>query len=244
MKWSELPDDVIDQYRAGKPLAELGRKYGCSGMTIRRKLQESGEAIRPVGSKPRGARRRVQPPSEKELRRLRDKGLSTAEIAGRYGHQAEWARRWMVRYGIDRLPAKARPERNHFWSGGRTQDRHGYVLAKMPKHPRRNRAGYVREHRLVLEAHLGRLLEPSEVVDHRNGTVDDNSLGNLQLFPTNADHLKVTLAGRKGNRRSRLRRQYPPDGPTPTATETGAEPLRRSHPLGPWPHGTTEPDPS
>ena len=50
-----------------------------------------------------------------------------------------------------------------------------------------------REHRLVMEAHLGRRLEPWELVHHRNGNTADNRLENLEIqnwAQHTADHSK------------------------------------------------------
>lgn len=91
------------------------------------------------------------------------------------------------------------------WAGGRTYDKHGYVLVHRPGHPMARRCGkyrkpcYVPEHRLVMAEHLGRILDPTEVVHHKNGIPDDNRIENLELFQSNADHLRHELTGRVPN---------------------------------------------
>ncbi len=66
------------------------------------------------------------------------------------------------------------------WKGGRIKDKNGYVLIRDSKHPNNNR-GYVPEHRLVMEKHLGRFLKTWEVVHHKNSQKGDNRLSNLEL---------------------------------------------------------------
>lgn len=72
---------------------------------------------------------------------------------------------------------------NPNWKGGKTRHKAGYIMVRVPAHPRaQNNSGYVFEHILVMEEFLGRFLEPGENVHHKNGQKDDNSIENLELW--------------------------------------------------------------
>lgn len=62
------------------------------------------------------------------------------------------------------------------------KDANGYVLIHEPEHPQADANGFVREHRVVMANMLGRLLESSEEVHHKNGDRSDNRPENLELW--------------------------------------------------------------
>lgn len=86
------------------------------------------------------------------------------------------------------LQGAPKGEANPRWKGGRHLHQDRYWLVLRPDHPHADRHGYVREHRLVMEQVLGRLLLPGEVVHHRNHVTTDNRPENLEVFASNADH--------------------------------------------------------
>ena len=66
--------------------------------------------------------------------------------------------------------------------------RDGYVVVHSPDHPMAAKNGKLLEHRLVMSEHLGRLLEPGEVVHHKDGNRSNNAIENLELMASNKEH--------------------------------------------------------
>ena len=79
---------------------------------------------------------------------------------------------------------------------GKFRTPEGYIQVYNPEHPFCNNRGYVREHRLVMEAHLKRYLTPKEIVHHINGIRDDNRIENLELM-SKGEHSSYHKTGSK-----------------------------------------------
>lgn len=65
----------------------------------------------------------------------------------------------------------------------------GYKAILCPDHPYSHKAGYVFEHRLIMEKKLGRYLYPNERVHHINGDKTDNRIENLVVL-TQREHMR------------------------------------------------------
>lgn len=57
-----------------------------------------------------------------------------------------------------------------------------YLYALVPEHPNATKNGYVLLHRVIVENHLGRLLNSNEVVHHKDGNKRNNSIENLEIL--------------------------------------------------------------
>ncbi len=92
-------------------------------------------------------------------------------------------------------------DNNPNFNGGRYIDDKGYIRVLKPEHPHHNK-GYVYEHRLVVEAMLGRYLHPWETVHHINEIKLDNRWDNFYLT-TIPEHSSIHREGKKQNKERR-----------------------------------------
>ena len=82
------------------------------------------------------------------------------------------------------------------WKGG-VRNVNGYIWLKKPNHPGADLKGYVSEHRLVMEAYLGRYLTKKEIVHHKNRIRNDNRIENLELIENQSRHYIEHMTGNK-----------------------------------------------
>ena len=76
------------------------------------------------------------------------------------------------------------------WNIEKVISKGDYNYALVRNHPNATKNGYVLLHRIIMENHLGRLLNTDEVVHHLNHNKKDNRLENLQIL-SNKEHSKI-----------------------------------------------------
>lgn len=85
------------------------------------------------------------------------------------------------RLHLARLNINQKKENNRGWKGGRSTH-NGYKTIRDPSHRLAYQNGYVPEHRLIMEKHLGRPLNKTEYIHHINGDKKDNRIENLKIM--------------------------------------------------------------
>jgi hypothetical protein len=182
----EHASEVVAAYQGGSSLQILASQYDVTGPTVAKYLRKQGIVLRTRSE----LNRQRAPVDECQLRRLVDEALTLPTIAQRLGVSEATVERRMRALGLRSKHGRGSPmEKNYFWKGGRNIDSDGYVLIKKSGHPYATKAGYVREHRLVMERELGRYLEPHEIVHHRKtAEKSNNHPDNLLLYADNHEH--------------------------------------------------------
>jgi hypothetical protein len=185
-----LAQQIFKLYQQGLTQPKIAKKLGMTQSGISYHLRKLPQW------QPRGKNAW----SEKRCRRaiaLYNSGLTQAEVGKKLGSTNRRVGFVLHKYGVPIRPSYAflPGKENISWTGGRNIDKSGYVLICAPHHPNCDNGGYVREHRLVMEKILHRFLDPKEVVHHKNGIRSDNRPENLELLPSNGEHLKKELTG-------------------------------------------------
>lgn len=89
--------------------------------------------------------------------------------------------------------------RRHFPHNANQTDARGYFRRFVPGHPNASKHGFVYEHRLIVEAHIGRYLTRNEEVHHIDGNKSNNNIDNLRVM-TKASHRTLHHKGKPKSR--------------------------------------------
>ena len=172
-----------------KGIVNISKEIGRSEAGVHQHLKKQGVEMR-HNSKPRKNRDRI-------VSMYIEENLSIHEIAKREKmSQGAIHSILRVREVEIRTPKEAKALNPRFgrkaanWKGGRNYSGGGHVYIYNPDHPYSTKDGYVMEHRLVMEEHLGRIIDPDEVVHHLNGVKDDNRPENLEVL-NRGDHVRA-----------------------------------------------------
>lgn len=160
-------------------------------------------------------KRKIDDAGRLQIKQLYLDGKTSNEIAQMLGHSPSgicWilqqmgiARRTFSESRELRFPGGRRGADHPRWIGGLVDSGQGYLFRYAPENPNADKRGYVMEHRLVMEKHIGRPILPTEIVHHKNGDRKDNRIENLEIVTKKEHyhkHYETHLIARR--KRSRL----------------------------------------
>lgn len=144
---------------------EVAHKYGVSKKLVLTYMRRFGIAKHP--------RRLLTDVIRAEIVALAEAGSTVPEIAAAVGFSTTAVRLHLNSVGVKAVDP-AHPGVVTTWAG--------YRKKLCVGHPRADSKGYVHEHVLAVEEHLGRHLHRDEVVHHKDGCKSNNVLCNLELM--------------------------------------------------------------
>lgn len=164
-------DQIVSCYESGMTMKQIAELCKCSKFSIYVRLKDAGVKTRSVED---------YPVTDKQREARRKNGKASLGVK----------RSDETRKRISDAKKKYR-KRNDYEFGGHEKLRtDGYISVFVPNHPTATKDGFVLKHRLVMEQHLGRLLEKGEDVHHINGIRNDNRIENLQIL-SHSDHTRL-----------------------------------------------------
>ena len=194
------------EYAHAGSLRRLAERLGTTPARAKTLLLQAGIEL-VDGRKSEGKRRSVAAEPTEEDRAMwqarYDASANVADLARKLGKSPDTVRYHLVRHGVKilrkgwkapRMVEIAKGHKHHNWAGGTYSHSSGYIYEYAPDHPAAESAkGYVLQHRLVMERHLGRYLTADELVHHINEDKEDNRIVNLEItgMSEHASHHKA-----------------------------------------------------
>lgn len=183
-------DFLTQEYvKKGKFAKDIALEIGCSQVTIGNYLKKYE-----IDTKPRyDARPKFKGlnPARKLLTldylqtEYTDKGRSMTNIARELNCSPSLVREMLVKNGIiiDRNKNNTYYGEDNNLTGKYVTEDNGYLVIRMPNHPKANSRGYVRLHVVLAEYYFDTEVFEGEVVHHKNEDKQDNRKKNLQIMP-------------------------------------------------------------
>src|SRR3990167_9078352 len=207
----KIVDELLNKDWLEQKYIQEGLTYSQIGKLVNRSKHAVFRAVKRLGIKARKHSSRFPQLNDKQWLKTQyiDNQLTLREIADLLGttvgniHSAlthadiptrDYKEGLKVKYKEGRFGKLASN-----WKGGKIMTGGGHVYIYSPNHPLANHKGYVMEHRLVMEKHIGRFLTQEEVVHHLDGSKINNELENLKLLPNRQEHLKLHFEAIKEN---------------------------------------------
>lgn len=215
MKSKNLPKELLYQLYVAerKTLREISKKINANEITIRKYMRKHGIKTRDTNYE--NSLLYKHGLTESEFKRKLEKEylidkVSINKLGLKYNVSHVIIKRYLDKFGIPtRSHKKANKinnsgKNNPNWNGGKRSHSEGYIQILKKGHPQADGCGYVYEHRLVMEKHLGRYLHSEEHIHHINGIKTDNRLENLMVLSP-SEHMKLHHEQRKKENQKALK---------------------------------------
>ncbi len=189
-EWDDLA--IVLSYRSGESLEAVAKHHQVTAGAILRVLDRWDEPRRKSTAHCHGdthPQRKVIQAQEQLIANQYQRGNTLKELAAQWGMSVPGISSILCRNSVMTRRTKETGKQGRYasrWRGGISYDGKGYRRLYLPEYSL-NRGGLIKEHRYVVEQHLGRRLQPDEVVHHLNGIPDDNRIENLRVM-TPAEH--------------------------------------------------------